>query len=146
MDITIRRITKEDKLEWLRMRRGIWPDWTDEYLIVDLDHILASQGDLAIFACVDGKPIGLTEVRIRDFGEGCETSPVGYLEGWFVDEEYRGKGIVAVLTQVAEDWVREKGCTEMASDTWLENAPSIRAHLKMGYKEVERLVHYVKRL
>jgi aminoglycoside 6'-N-acetyltransferase I len=47
---------------------------------------------------------------------------------------------------VAEDWAREKGCTEMASDTWLENEASIAAHLKMGYDEAERLVHFVKKL
>ncbi|MHB8778501.1 MAG: GNAT family N-acetyltransferase, partial [Anaerolineales bacterium] len=46
----------------------------------------------------------------------------------------------------AEDWARERGCTEMASDTWLDNEASIRAHLKLGYLEVERLVHFVKPL
>jgi aminoglycoside 6'-N-acetyltransferase I len=50
------------------------------------------------------------------------------------------------MTQAAENWIREKGCTEVASDTWLENEPSIRAHVKMGYCEVERLVHFVKKL
>jgi aminoglycoside 6'-N-acetyltransferase I len=51
-----------------------------------------------------------------------------------------------MMTQAAENWVREKGCTEVASDTWLDNEPSIRAHLNMGYHEVERLIHFVKRL
>jgi aminoglycoside 6'-N-acetyltransferase I len=53
---------------------------------------------------------------------------------------------VGIMTKVAEGWVREKGCTEMASDTWLDNESSIRAHVKMGYSEVERLVHFVKQL
>jgi aminoglycoside 6'-N-acetyltransferase I len=101
---------------------------------------------MVIFACDGDRPIGLTEAQIRDFGEGCETSPVGYLEGWFVQEEYRGKRIAGMMTQAAENWVREKGCTEVASDTWLDNEPSIRAHLNMGYHEVERLIHFVKRL
>jgi aminoglycoside 6'-N-acetyltransferase I len=146
MEITIRRVTQEDKAEWLRMRKGIWPEAPDEYLDFDMDEILASDNDVVLFACVEGKPIGLTEARIRDYGEGCETSPVGYLEGWFVQDEYRGKGVVGIMTQAAENWAREKGCTEMASDTWLDNEPSIRAHVKMGYSEVERLVHYVKQL
>jgi len=146
MDITTRRITQEDKAEWLRMRKGIWPEAPDEYLDFDMDEILASDNDMVIFACIEGRPIGLTETKIRDYGEGCETSPVGYLEGWFVQEEYRGKGVVSIMTKVAEDWVREKGCTEMASDTWLDNEPSIRAHVKMGYNEAERLVHFVKQL
>lgn len=146
MEITIRRAAREDKAEWFRMRKGIWPEAPDEYLDFDMDDIL-EDGDYAVFlACADEKPIGLTEARIREYGEGCETSPVGYIEGWFVQEEHRGRGIVGVMTQAAEDWAREKGCTEMASDTWLDNEASIRAHLKLGYYEVERLIHYVKQL
>ena len=146
MTITVRRVTQEDKAEWLRMRKGIWPDAPDEYMTFDMDELLASDNSLVIFACDDGKPIGLTEAQIKDSAEGCETSPVGYLEGWFVQEEYRGKSIVGIMTRVAEDWVREKGCTEVCSDTWVENPSSIRAHEKMGYLETERLVHFVKRL
>jgi len=146
MDITLRRVTQADKAEWIRMRKGIWPDWTDEYLVVNMDETLASDNDFVIFACDEDKPIGLTEARIKDHAEGCLTSPVGYLEGWFVQEEYRGRSIVGIMTQAAENWLREKGCTEVASDTWLENESSIRAHVKMGYSEVERLVHFVKHL
>ena len=146
MEIIIRRATQEDKAEWIRMRKGIWTDWTDEYLDVDMDQILASDNDVAFFACVEGSPAGMIEVRIKESAEGCVTSPVGYLEAWFVDESFRGKGVAGALTDAAEDWARERGCTEMASDTWLENESSIRAHVKMGYIEVERLVHYVKRL
>lgn len=146
MEITVRRVTQEDKAEWFRMRKGIWPEAPDEYLDFDMDELLASDDYMVVFACDGDRPIGLTEARIRDYGEGCETSPVGYLEGWFVEEEYRGKHIVGIMTRAAEDWARGKGCTEMASDTWLDNVPSIRAHLKMGYYEVERLIHFVKQL
>jgi len=146
MEITIRRITQEDKADWFRMRKGIWPEAPDEYLDFDMDELLASEDYIVIFACDDGRPIGLTEARIRDYGEGCETSPVGYIEGWFVQEDYRGRGVVGIMTRAAEDLAREKGCTEMASDTWLDNGSSIRAHEKLGYIEVERLVHFVKQL
>ena len=145
MEITLRRVMQEDKAEWFRMRKGIWPDVPDNYMTFDMDRLLANVDYFVIFACDGDRPIGLTEAGIRDYGEGCETSPVGYLEGWFVQEEYRGKRIAGIMTQ-AENWMREKGCTEVASDTWLDNEPSIRAHVKMGYHEVERLVHFVKRL
>jgi aminoglycoside 6'-N-acetyltransferase I len=146
MEIVIRRATLDDKPEWFNMRKGIWPEAPDEYMDFDMDDILASEDDAVFFAWVDGKPVGMIEARLRDYGEGCETSPVGYVEGWFVYPEMRGKGIAGALTQAAEDWARGKGCTEMASDTWLDNEASIRAHLKMGYFEVERLVHFVKQL
>lgn len=128
------------------MRKGIWPEAPDEYLNSDMDDILVSEKDTVIFAMVDDVPAGMIEAKIREYGEGCETSPVGYIEGWFVYPELRGKGVAGALTQAAEDWARSKGCTEMASDTWLDNEASIKAHLKMGYFEVERLVHFVKRL
>ncbi|MBE0682371.1 MAG: GNAT family N-acetyltransferase [Anaerolineales bacterium] len=146
MEIVIRRATLDDNPEWFNMRKGIWPEAPDEYMDFDMDDILASENDAVFFAWVDGKPVGMIEARLRDYGEGCETSPVGYVEGWFVYPEMRGKGIAGALTQAAEDWARGKGCSEMASDTWLDNEASIRAHLKMGYFEVERLVHFVKQL
>ncbi len=146
MEIVIRRATLDDKAEWFNMRKGIWPDAPDEYLDFDMDDILTSANDAVFFALLDGRPVGMIETRIREYGEGCETSPVGYIEGWFVYPELRGQGIAGTLTQAAEDWARGKGCTEMASDTWLDNEVSIRAHVKLGYYEVERLVHFVKQL
>jgi len=146
MEIIIRRAMLEDKAEWFNMRKQIWPEVPDEFMRFDMDGILASDNDAVLFALVEGRPVGMIEIRLRDYGEGCETSPVGYIEGWFVYSDMRGKGIAGALTQAAEDWARGKGCTEMASDTWLDNEASIRAHLKLGYFEVERLVHFVKRL
>jgi aminoglycoside 6'-N-acetyltransferase I len=146
MEIVICRATYEDKAEWFRMRKGIWPEAPDEYLDFDMDEILKSAEDAVFFALVKDKPVGMIEVRIREYGEGCETSPVGYIEGWFVNDDLRGQGIAGVLTNAAENWAREKNCTEIASDTWLDNEASIRAHAKLGYYEVERLVHFVKQL
>jgi aminoglycoside 6'-N-acetyltransferase I len=145
-EITIRRVTAEDKSEWLRMRKGIWPEAPDEYLDYDMDDVLSSDRSAVFFALSGGAPVGMIEVRLKESAEGCFTSPVGYLEAWFVDENMRGKGVAGTLIDAAENWARGKGCADMASDTWLENGVSIRAHAKAGYTEVERLVHFVKRL
>ena len=71
---------------------------------------------------------------------------MGYIEAWYVDEHMRGQKLGKELVRTAVQWAREKGCTEMASDTWLDNETSIAAHLKLGYYEADRLVHFVKRL
>jgi aminoglycoside 6'-N-acetyltransferase I len=63
-----------------------------------------------------------------------------------VDEDLREQGIGKALVKAAEVWARSQGLTEMGSDTWLENDISIQAHLKMGYEEAERLVHFIKKL
>lgn len=146
MDIFIRRATHEDKEIWFQMRKGIWPEAPEEYMTYDQDDILASDKDAIFLAFINERPVGMIEARLRDYGEGCETSPVGYIEGWFVYEDVRGRGIAGTLAQAAENWAREKGCTEMASDTWLDNLTSIRVHTKLGYHEAERLVHFVKKL
>ncbi len=147
MSYTIRRATHEDKPEWSRLRQGLWPDAPLEYLTFDLDNLLADP-DAAIFVASDshGQLVAFIEAGLRDHGEGCETSPVGYIEAWYVAPHVRGQKLGRDLIYTAEQWAREKGMTEMASDTWLENEAGIAAHLKLGYYEVERLVHFAKRL
>ncbi len=147
MNFTIRRAAYEDKPEWLRMRHGLWPDAPIEYLALNLDDLLDDE-DTAVFMAFNeqGQPVGFIEVSLRSFAEGCATSPVGYIEAWFVGELVRGQKLGQSLVHTAEHWAREKGCSEMASDTWLENETSIAAHLRLGYHEADRLVHFVKRL
>lgn len=147
MQISIRRAAKEDKDEWLRMRRGIWNDAPDEYLDYDMEEVLSSSRHAVFFAVnAASRPLGMIEAHLRESAEGCFSTPVGYIEAWFVDEAFRGGNTADVLLEAAETWARANGCREMASDTWLENAASIRAHLKRGYLEAERLVHFVKQL
>lgn len=146
MNFTIRKVTPEDKQTWFLMRKALWPEASDAELSAEQDAMLANEKVIVFLAFADGEPAGMVEAGLRDYGEGCDTSPVGYLEGWFVCQPFRGKGVAGLLAAAAEDWAREKGCAEMASDTWLENETSIRAHARLGYHEVERLVHFVKRL
>ena len=147
MSFTIRRATRDDKPEWLRMRQGLWTEAPLEYLALDVDNLLADENSAVFIASSEhGQPVAFIEVGLRDYAEGCETSPVGYILAWYVDPHVRGQKLGRELIRVAEDWARERGVTEMASDTWLDNDASIQAHLKMGYYEVDRLVHFVKQL
>lgn len=147
MDTIIRRARHGDILEWLRMRVQLWPHLTTEDLALDVDDMLADP-EQAVFVAVrpDGCLGGFLEASTRKYADGCETSPVGYIEGWYVDEDLRGNGVGAALVHAAEAWAREIGCEEMASDTWLDNEASIEAHKKLGYEEMERLVHFARRL
>ena len=72
--------------------------------------------------------------------------PVGYVEGWYVAENHRNRGIGRKLLAAAEDWARSQGCVEIASDTWIENEVSQRVHKALGYEVVDRCVHYRKTL
>jgi aminoglycoside 6'-N-acetyltransferase I len=146
-EIIIRRADAEDKPDWLRMRLLLWTYATAEGFASQLDPTLADP-DMAVFiaALPDGRRVGFLEAGMRAYGEGCETSPVGYVEGIYVDEDLRGRGVALRLMRAAEDWARGMGCHEIASDTWLENEASIQMHLRLGYEEMERLVHFAKKL
>lgn len=147
MDTIIRRANPGDIFEWLRMRVELWPHLTTEDLALDVEDMLADP-EQAVFVAArpDGCLGGFLEASTRKYADGCETSPVGYIEGWFVDEDLRGNGVGAALVRAAEAWARGIGCEEMASDTWLDNEASIEAHKKLGYEEMERLVHFARRL
>ena len=147
MGFDIRRATAADKPEWLRLRQMLWYHLPAEYLQLDLDSILGDRKRAAFVAArEDGSLVAFVEASLRDYAEGCQTSPVGYIEAWFVDENVRGQKLGREMIVTAKNWAREKGCSEMGSDTWLENEASIEAHRKTGYFEVDRLVHFIKKL
>jgi aminoglycoside 6'-N-acetyltransferase I len=144
---SIRPIQPEDKAAWLRMRLSLWADQSLEQLRSELESILADPLTPVFVAIrADGSAGGFIEAGTRKYAEGCETSPVGYIEGWYVDPDLRKQGVGAALVHAAEDWARSQGLSEMGSDTWLDDEASIQAHAKLGYQEMERLVHFGKRL
>ena len=145
---TVRRALPADKPEWLRMRLLLWPHHTTAELLEEMDQFLAEPAEQPVFILLraDQTPGGFLEGGTRKYADGCETGPVGYIEGWYVDEDLRRQGAGAALVQALEDWARQRGLLEMASDTWLDNQTSITAHQRLGYVEVERLVHFAKKL
>jgi aminoglycoside 6'-N-acetyltransferase I len=58
----------------------------------------------------------------------------------------RRRGVGRALVEEAEAWARSKGCRQMASDAYIDNATSAESHARLGYREVERLVHFAKDL
>ncbi len=143
----IRPVEQGDFEQWHRMRVALWPDATQPEDECDMQEYLTATGMAAFVAqAASGQIVGFLEANIRYYAEGCLTRNVGYIEGWYVDEEYRRQGVGAALVQAAEAWARSKGCQEMASDCLLENEVSLAAHLSLGYEEQERLIHFVKPL
>ena len=137
------------------MRMLLWPDEgaEDEHRR-ELEEILIEEKQPGVYPLAtfvaeldDGSLAGFIEVGMRSYADGCDPArPVGYLEGWFVCEEQRRRGIGAALVRAAEDWSRAQGCTEMASDTWQDNDVSERAHASLGYEVVDRVVTFRKPL
>lgn len=144
----IRRIGKSDWDKWLRMRAALWPDCGPEQSAREMETILGDTESQVVFAAEDesGMLVGFVEGSIHPHALGCETNPVGYVEGWWVDAAVRRRGVGRALLAACEAWAREKGCREMASDCFVENAVSFAAHRANGYAEAGRLIHFAKKI
>jgi aminoglycoside 6'-N-acetyltransferase I len=145
--ILIRRAQPGDQPDWLRMRCQLWPDGSPAEHAAEMAELLL-EPDQPVFLALRpaGHACGFLEGGIRKYADGCDSGPVGYIEGWYVDEEFRRQGVGGRLVEALEAWARERGLSEIASDTWLDNQTSIDAHLRLGYRETERLVHFAKKL
>ena len=157
LDICIRRAQLSDRDQLARFREALWPNSSAEEHARELTLILGGKAvtTLPLIILVaelgseasDGILAGFLEVDLRSHADGCDPSrPVGYIEGWYVAENYRHEGIGKKLMAAAEDWARRQGCVEVASDTWIDNEVSQRVHEALGYEVVDRCVHYRKTL
>jgi aminoglycoside 6'-N-acetyltransferase I len=152
-DTCIRLAELSDCTQLVRMREVLWPKTSAEEHARELRQILEGKpvATLPLIILVaeasDRILAGFLEVDLRSHADGCNPShPVGYVEGWYVAENHRHKGIGGKLLAAAEDWARRQGCVEMASDTWIDNEVSQRVHEASGYEVVDRCVHFRKTL
>jgi aminoglycoside 6'-N-acetyltransferase I len=131
----------------------LWPETSWEEHRQEIRPILSGKprstlpSVIFVAETTDGALAGFLEVGLRSHADGCDTrQPVGFLEGWFVRETLRRRGLGAQLLAAAEDWARSQGCIEMASDTWIDSSLSQRVHEMLAFEVVDRCVHYRKAL
>ena len=143
----IRKATRDDAMNVAKLAIQMWEDNTLEGLTEEMAEIIASP-ESAVFLLYDGEmPVGFAQCQLRhDYVEGTESSPVGYLEGIFVEEGYRNKGYAKELLKQCEAWAKDMGCSEFASDCELTNTGSLAFHLKMGFEEANRVICFTKKL
>lgn len=149
----VRRARREDRDRLAAMRAMLWPDGSLEEFGEELDAWFSTglngtlPGVIFLAEAEPGNLVGFLEAGLRSHADGCDTSrPVGFIEGWFVREGFRGCGIGRKLIEAAEEWARAQRCREMASDALIDNAESVSAHAACGFEEVDRCVHFRKAL
>lgn len=144
--MTIMRAIGEALPQAAALAAELWPGNTPDGLLAEWEALPPAEG--AVFlAQADGAFVGFAQCQLRrDYVEGTHTSPVGYLEGVYVREAYRGRGLARALLQACEDWAAGQDCREFASDCELDNAGSITFHLGAGFTEANRIVCFIKPL
>jgi len=131
------------------MRAALWPDEDPDLLAHEtMTHFGADKPKQIVLVAegATGALVGMLELSLRSYAEGCNSSPVPFVEGWYVAAEARMQGVGRSLMEGAERWALSRGFTEIASDTQLANGASQDAHAKLGFGEVERLVAFRKTL
>lgn len=132
-----------DKVATLALK--LWPDNDGITLRNEFEDLLQSDNDIVYLAVVDGKYIGFIHMSLRfNYVEGSNSSPVGYIEGIYVEVDHRNKGISMSLVGAGAEWSKSLGCKEIASDTQLDNHASQEFHKKIGFKEASRIVAFIK--
>ena len=142
----IRAATTADVPALAPLRHDLWPEGSVAEHAAELPAVIGAVGSDVLVADAGGEVIGWAEVRLRSHADGCETSPVGYLEGWYVAPARRRQGVGGALVAAFEAWARTRGCVEVASDTALENRASEAAHLSLGFEVADRAIRFRKAL
>ena len=108
--------------------------------------VLMNSADAVFALALDGeKPVGFVQCQLRrDYVEGTESSPVGYLEGIFVEADHRKQGYGKELVAECQMWAKNLGCAEFASDCELDNLESLKFHLALGFEEANRIICFRK--
>lgn len=111
----------------------------------EFECLSGSKKDTILVAKENKGTAGFIHMSLRyEYVEGTTSTPVAYIEGIYVKPDYRQRHIARKLISEGEGWAKSKGCTQIASDVELYNTISQKVHQKTGFKEVNRLVCYVK--
>lgn len=131
----------------MRLRAALWPDCSPDRFDVERALYQRSAGVIALAVDDADHAFGFAEVTIRrEHVTGSRHNVVPYLEGWYVHPSRQGQGVGRALIEFVSDWARATGYVELASDAELENVLSQHAHKRLGFREVERTVSFIKDL
>jgi aminoglycoside 6'-N-acetyltransferase I len=131
----VRPATPADTDALARMRHALWPEGSEDEHRRELEQLFARGVHAVLVAEAESGLLGFAELSIRSYAEGCTTDRVGFLEGWYVVPEARGRGAGRRLVAAAEEWARGMGCTEFASDANADNEASAAAHRALGFED-----------
>jgi aminoglycoside 6'-N-acetyltransferase I len=151
MNLTrVRQARPADVQQWAILRQALWPTESPDELAAEARRYFVD-GDIPLEAVLlaeasDGTLLGFAELSLRLYAEDCKTSPVAFLEGWYVIPAARRHGVGRALVSAAEEWARERGCREFASDTELDNSLSAAAHRALGFEDAGALRCFRKNL
>ena len=146
--MTISTARLKDIPDLAQLAWELWPESDLQELKEDFRNMLDSDRDLLLIAySQQGQAIGFIHVSIRmDYVEGSPDPPTGYVEGIYVRAPFRKQQVGRQLLQKGEDWARENACRKIASDAEIGNLVSQQFHQRVGFREVNQIMCFIKPL
>ena len=143
-DCMIIPVQNEHEAEWNDLCIALWPQYNiDDILRLKQDGWFRNE----FLYFFDKKAVAFISLSLRqDYVEGTRTSPVAYIEGLYVNPDYRNRGIARKLVSYAKKWAYEKNCQELASDTELVNQSSQKFHEMVGFTKANTIVCYTMKI
>lgn len=108
----------------------------DAVLREDVDAMLANPEVAVLLAENDGIPVGYVTGHVK-YDPRRLARRRGVVGDWYVDETTRGLGVGKQLLETLTAVFREAGCDAMESATWAFNDGARKAHLALGFTEVQ---------
>ena len=146
--MNIKTLSPEYLGQWVRLRQQLWPEHNAEQHLNEGLEILASAQHMS-FVLINDEPaaIAFADAAIRhDYVNGCQTTPVVFIEGIYVEPQWCLKKCAKKLIRAIEQWGKAYGCTEIASYAELDNVSSHKMHQKLGFKVTEKVVFFQKNI
>ena len=141
----VRRGTRADHPVWAAMLERLHGGQS----VAEFEAELAAlPDDFVCFLAFDdaGEPVGMIDAWIRNYAEGAPNLRAAYVEDLWVAPERRRVGVATALLKAAEQWARDQGLDWLGSDALIDNDLSHAWHRAAGFKEIEWLVVFGKRL
>jgi aminoglycoside 6'-N-acetyltransferase I len=136
-----------DDLAWLKMRLALWPEESESGHLAGMADAIARGHHVRLALDGDASALGFIEASKRtDYVNGTSSSPVAFLEGLYVEPKARRHGVARELVESVVSWASSAGCTELASDSLLDNGVAHEVHRALGFKETERVVYFRRAL
>ncbi|NLD26923.1 MAG: GNAT family N-acetyltransferase, partial [Acholeplasmataceae bacterium] len=143
--VRIRKANATDLKALTQLALALWPDNDADELETEMQGIIEADDAVIFLTTLEDEALGFAQCQLRwDYVEGTSTSPVGYLEGIYILEGWRSQGLGSKLLASCEDWARDRGCQEFASDCELDNHLSFLFHKHTGFEEANRVICFTK--
>lgn len=105
----------------------------DPIVYYDLEALILSPNAKVLVVEMNAQPVACGYAEIREAKDYLKHDFYAHIGCMFVQQEYRGKGLVKDLIQTLQEWAQTKGVLEIRLEVYAENEIACNAYKKIGF-------------